>query len=168
VMTSTRPVLISTRPILMSTRPILMSTRSVLMSTRSVLMSTRSVLTNTGKMSVKKTSKTPKIELFAQNKPVDAKPIPPAHPGTGIGRVIAAMTGRRSAPSLPENAAPTGLCSSPIGWERARVRVDKVESQKYHQNHDKNRTAPCGRISMVGNHARVTFHRTFAGGDFYR
>jgi hypothetical protein len=44
---------------------------------------------------VKKPQKTLKIELFAQNKPGDAKSIRPAHPGTGIGRVIAAMTGRR-------------------------------------------------------------------------
>ena len=103
---------------------------------------------------VKKPQKTLKIGLFAQNKPGVAKPIRPAHPGTGIGRVIAAMTGRRSAPSLPENAAPTGLCSSPIGWERARVRVDKGESLKHHQNHDKNRTARCGRILRLGHKTR--------------
>ena len=124
----TSSVMTSKRPVLMRIRSVLIRTRSILMTTRSILMSTRSVLTNTGKMSVKKPQKTLKIELFAQNKPGVVRPIPPAHPGTGIGRVIAAMTGRRSAPSLPENAAPTGLCSSPIGWERARVRVNLAHS----------------------------------------
>jgi hypothetical protein len=135
VMTSTRSVLTSTRPVLMSTRPVLMNTSLMLTNTRSVLAnirpvtaSKRPVLTNTGKMSVKKPQKTLKIELFTQNKPGVAKPIGPAHPGTGIGRVIAAMTGRRKRAVHTGKCRQTGLCSSPIGWEKARVRVNLAHS----------------------------------------